>query len=189
MEHTRSVSVRGRSQRAADIADRAFDRFIEMMAVVAGLCVAAVAILTCAAVVFRYAGRPIGWSIEVTEYALLYITFLSAPWILRRGEHVRIDVLVENVPRGFQRGFAILGAIIGIASSAAVTYYGAILAYEAYGSGILMLKTLRVPRYLVLGVIPFGTSMLVLQFIRMLGGLLRRADDNADPLADGESGT
>lgn len=172
-----------------DIAGRFFDRFIDAMAAVAGVCIAATALLTSAAVILRYAGRPIGWSIELTEYALLYITFLSAPWILRRGEHVRVDVLLDNVPKPVQRILKIFGALVGIAGAAAVSYYGAVLTQGAYVDGTYMVKTLRVPRYIVMGVIPFGSTMLVLQFVRLLAQLLTRdTPENRSRLVDGEAG-
>ena len=31
------------------------------------------------------------WANEVSEYALYAMTLLAAPWLLRRGQHVRID--------------------------------------------------------------------------------------------------
>ena len=39
------------------------------------------------------------WANEVTEYALYLITMLTAPWLLRRGLHIRVDVLLRAMPR------------------------------------------------------------------------------------------
>ena len=33
------------------------------------------------------------WANEVTEYALYFITVLTAPWLLRQGQHIRVEVL------------------------------------------------------------------------------------------------
>ena len=38
------------------------------------------------------------WANEVSEYALYVITLLTAPWLLRRGQHVRIDLVLTLVP-------------------------------------------------------------------------------------------
>ena len=40
----------------------------------------------------------VSWANEVTEYALYLITLLTAPWLLRRGQHVRIDMVLVMVP-------------------------------------------------------------------------------------------
>ena len=38
------------------------------------------------------------WANEVSEYALYVITLLTAPWLLRRGQHVRLDLVLTLVP-------------------------------------------------------------------------------------------
>src|SRR5262245_9682561 len=40
----------------------------------------------------------IAWANEATEYALYLITVLVAPWLLRQGQHIRIDVLLRVLP-------------------------------------------------------------------------------------------
>src|SRR5204863_164745 len=40
----------------------------------------------------------IAWANEATEYALYLITVLVAPWLLRRGQHIRIDVVLRLLP-------------------------------------------------------------------------------------------
>src|SRR6266850_3830436 len=42
--------------------------------------------------------RGVSWANEATEYALYLITMLVAPWLLRRGQHIRIDVLLRVMP-------------------------------------------------------------------------------------------
>ena len=37
------------------------------------------------------------WANEVSEYALYLMTLLTAPWLLRRGQHVRIDLVLTLV--------------------------------------------------------------------------------------------
>ena len=39
------------------------------------------------------------WANEVTEYALYLITLLTAPWLLRRGQHIRVDIVLRMIPK------------------------------------------------------------------------------------------
>ena len=39
------------------------------------------------------------WANEVTEYALYLITLLTAPWLLRRGQHIRVDIVLRVIPK------------------------------------------------------------------------------------------
>ena len=39
------------------------------------------------------------WANEVTEYARYLITLLTAPWLLRRGQHIRVDIVLRVIPK------------------------------------------------------------------------------------------
>ena len=45
-------------------------------------------------------GMPQGlaWSNEVSELMLYLITMCVAPWLLRRGQHIRVDIVLQVVP-------------------------------------------------------------------------------------------
>ena len=44
----------------------------------------AMMLVVCAEVLLRYGfNSPISWVVEISEYALLWITFLGAAWVLR----------------------------------------------------------------------------------------------------------
>jgi TRAP-type C4-dicarboxylate transport system permease small subunit len=40
----------------------------------------------------------VAWANEATEYSLYLITLLTAPWLLRQGQHIRVDVFLRMVP-------------------------------------------------------------------------------------------
>ena len=65
----------------------------------AALLLLAMVLLVTADIVLRNTAR-VGfpWANEVTEYALYLTTLLTAPWLLRRGQHVRIDMVLVLVP-------------------------------------------------------------------------------------------
>ena len=74
-----------------------FARLFDALAVVAALTLFAMVMLVTADIVLRNTAR-IGfpWANEITEYALYLITLLTAPWLLRRGQHVRIDLALGS---------------------------------------------------------------------------------------------
>src|SRR6476469_10881997 len=68
-------------------------------ATIAALILLAMVVLVTADIVLRNTlGTGFAWSNEVTEYALYLTTLLTAPWLLRRGQHVRIDMMLVLVP-------------------------------------------------------------------------------------------
>ena len=42
------------------------------------------------------AGMP--WSNEVSEDILYLVTLLAGPWLLRQGQHIRVDILLRALP-------------------------------------------------------------------------------------------
>src|SRR5579863_7109977 len=40
----------------------------------------------------------LSWADETSEYMLYLITMLAAPWLLRQGRHIRIDILLHALP-------------------------------------------------------------------------------------------
>src|ERR1700722_3220488 len=40
----------------------------------------------------------LSWADEISEYMLYLITMLAAPWLLRQGRHIRVDILLRALP-------------------------------------------------------------------------------------------
>ena len=76
-----------------------FGRLLDAFAGAAALILFAMVIVVTADILLRNLTRTgFAWSNEVSEYALYVMTLLTAPWLLRRGQHVRIDIVLTIVP-------------------------------------------------------------------------------------------
>src|SRR5215469_3872085 len=77
----------------------AFGRLYDALALVAALILLTMTLLVAADIILRNIAR-VGfpWANEVSEYALYLMTLCTAPWLLRRGQHVRIDIVLTLVP-------------------------------------------------------------------------------------------
>ena len=150
------------------IADKAFNRLLNSLAVVGGVIVLIIALLVTIAVLSRYYfGKPLAWTIEIIEYSLLYLTFLGGAWLLREGGHVRIDILLPLLPRKMNKLVNLLPDIIGIVVSFCLLWSGSKITIESYFAGTILYKFLGVPRYLIFWIIPFGSFLLLIQFLKL----------------------
>jgi C4-dicarboxylate transporter DctQ subunit len=137
------------------------DLFAEAAIAILVLC----AISICIDVVMRYfVGRPIMGSTELTEYALVYITFLGAAWAVPRGAHIDIDAFVIHMPETMQKVCALLGNIVCFAVALALTVFGAWTTWTAYARHLFKPTLLEVPTWIVLIVIPIGSLILALRY-------------------------
>jgi TRAP-type C4-dicarboxylate transport system permease small subunit len=147
--------------------DRVVDRVIDGMAVLAGLGILFVMFSICYEVVVRYFDlQPPTWVTEVTEYLLLYITFLGAPWVLKEDGHVRVDIVIGRLQWKTQKAFDLGTSLIGMLICGVLVWYGTKTAWELFERGIPVIKTLAVPKFLLVGIIPVGSVFLIAEFLR-----------------------
>lgn len=63
----------------------------------------------------RYlAGRPLRFSDELAGLLFLSLTFLSLPYVLDKGRHIRIEILVNMVPESMARILDFIATVIFI---------------------------------------------------------------------------
>lgn len=80
-------------------------------------------IVTLAQVIFRYViAEPLPWSEELARYCFVWIVFLGGAVGLSRGIHLGVDLFVNMLPAGMQRGLDALTSALIAAFAATVIY-------------------------------------------------------------------
>ena len=103
---------------------------------------------------------------QISGTMLLWITFLGAAWVLRREEHITIDLVFSNISPEAQRWLGVVNSIICALVCLVLTVYGLTEVITSWQRGIRIPAEIEMPRYLNLMVIPLGTFFLWLQFMR-----------------------
>jgi TRAP-type transport system small permease protein len=144
----------------------AFGRLFEALALLAALTLLAMVMLVTADVVLRNAvGSGFAWANEISEYALYLITLLTAPWLLRRGQHVRIDLALSLVPPRVAWLMEALGDIVGLAVCLILVRYGAVMVTESFRLNALTIKNLVFPEWWLLAPLPLCFVLLAAEFV------------------------
>jgi len=121
----------------------------------------------CLEVVMRYGfNDPLIWVVEISESALLYITFLGAAWVLRNNGHVRIDILVDRVSSRLKYKLGFITSTIGLTVSIIFTIWGGITTWDHFLRGLYKPTVLEIPSWLLLIVIPLGSLLVATRFFR-----------------------
>lgn len=142
------------------------DRVISIMAYLAALLLFLLMLIICYEVVMRYLFRsPTGWVIEACEYALLYITFLGAAWLLRQDGHIRVDILFAFLNRKVSRVLNMTTSLVGAIACGFLLVYGVLSTWHHFQESTLVIQTLNTPKWVLLIIIPIGSFFLVLQFL------------------------
>ena len=122
---------------------------------------------TCIELFMRYFfNRPQIWAVEVTEYTMLYITFLGTAWLLREEGHVRIDLLLSFLAPNSQAFLNTITSILGAIVCSVIAFYGSWSTWLHYQKALTTFSAMELLKWPFLIVIPFGSLLLLIQFIR-----------------------
>ena len=92
------------------------------------------------------------WANEISEAMLYLITLLTAPWLMRQGQHIRVDIVLRAVPKPVGWAFEWLVDVLALACCAVIAYYGARAALASWTAGSMSIKTLVTPEWWLLSV-------------------------------------
>ena len=107
----------------------------------------------------------VSWANEVTEYALYLITMLTAPWLLRQGQHIRVDVLLRVIPRKLAWYCEWAVDLIALGCCAVIAYYGVKAVLSSHAIGGTVVKVLSVPEWWLLAPLPAAFTLLAIEVL------------------------
>jgi TRAP-type C4-dicarboxylate transport system permease small subunit len=160
----------------------AFGRLFDALATLASVILLAMVALVSADILLRDVfGSGITWADEVSEYALYVITVLTAPWLLRRGQHVRIDIVLTVVPPQIAWLMEAVGDVAGLGVCLSLVRYGLSMTYDSWSTGSTTIKNLIFPEWWLLALLPVCFLLLAIEFVfrflRLLTGERTRRSD------------
>ncbi|MBL8382318.1 MAG: TRAP transporter small permease [Burkholderiales bacterium] len=128
--------------------------------------------------------RGLAWSNEVSELMLYAITMAAAPWLLREGRHIRVDILLRAVPRKAAYACEWAADCLGLACCLAMTWFGALAAWKSHAAGAQSIKTLVMPEWWFMAPLPACFLLLAVEFVLRMR---RLAQGEAGPREDAVS--
>jgi TRAP-type transport system small permease protein len=153
---------------------RAFGRLFDALATVAALILLGVVIIVTADIVLRNITRGgFAWANEISEYSLYLMTLLTAPWLLRRGQHVRLDIILTLVPARIAWLMEAAGDVLGFAVCIVLVRYGFAMTYDSWRLGAITIKNLVFPEWWLLAPLPATFALLAVEFLFRFDRLLK----------------
>ena len=119
------------------------------------------------------------WAFDLSEYALVWMTFLAAPWILLRDAHVRVEIAVDAVGLRAQRAMGIAVSVVGLLVCVVLAWRTGIAAVEYAQNDVRMGRIWNIPRIYPYVAVPFGSAALAIAFVVRLALYLRERDPEA----------
>ena len=157
------------------------DRVCTFLAILAGIYLVVIML----GIVFNAMARTLGFSgsshiFTFAEFGLLYIVMAASPWLVKEKGHVFIELLTAAVPKPMQAPLSRAVSALCIVICVALVWYTWGATAKAYRFGDAEMRSLDMPKFLLLGAMPVCFALMAVQFGRFVFG--------RDTLHSGEAG-
>ena len=148
---------------------RAYDAVLYGMAWAAGFLMAAMMVVIFVDVVLRNLGyQSSAHFFTFTEYALLAVPCLGAPWLVREKGHIYVEIVFMYLGARQRVALRYLIGALCILVCAVLAWYGSLVTIGDFMQNEKDVRSLDMPRWIVVGFIPLSFAMMAIEFLRFL---------------------
>lgn len=140
-----------------------------------GACALAVVVIWGVVLTYVFKASDI-FSVEMSEYLLVFICFASIAWVLREGRHVRVEAFVHRLSPKARLMMDLVASILALGFCAIVVWKAAGVTLLNYQRGFRSASLVSLPLWIPYMIITIGFFILTLQYIvqiRELAGRLK----------------
>ncbi|RNL86568.1 TRAP transporter small permease subunit [Halostreptopolyspora alba] len=141
---------------------------------VSGILIITSMLVICYGVALRYLlGASTIWQTELSIYLLMFAAFVGGAYGLRHGDHVRITLVVKNLPGRLQIGARLLAAALGLVLVLTIAGISGFMWWEAVETGARSGTAWNPPLAYPYAILPVGMALIGLQYLSVVAGLFR----------------
>jgi C4-dicarboxylate transporter DctQ subunit len=149
-----------------------YRRLLELLAVVAGVLLAAMTVAIVVDVVVRNLGlQPPAHTLTLTEYGLFYVTMLAAPWLVREKGHVHIELLTAAVSPRTRFWLTRAVYLLCVLTCIVIFWFALEVTIDQWQRAVIDVRSLDMPRWLLSASMPLSFGLMTIEFGRYLIGL------------------
>ena len=151
------------------------------MAYIAAFLMAAMMVVITLDVILRNLGyQSSAHFFTFTEYALLIVPCLGAPWLAREKGHIYVEILLLSLRPRLRSAMTVLIGLLCITVCLVIAWYGFDVTLRDYLQNEKDVRSMDFPRWMVVGFIPLSFFMMAIEFARFL----RKRENFLAPLSD-----
>lgn len=152
---------------------RLIDRICDLLALLAGIYLVAIMlgiVISALARTLNVSGVWASHIFSMAEFGLLYIVMGASPWLVRHKGHVFIEIVTAALPRSMQQPFSRFVSALCVLICLILVWYTWGATAKAWQFGDAEMRSMDMPKYLLLGAMPIGFGLMALQFLRFVFG-------------------
>lgn len=150
---------------------RAYSALLYTMAFVSGATLVWLMVSVVASVMMRNLGiQPYAWLFTSSEYGLLYMTMLGAPWLVREKGHVHIELVTAKLAEGPRRLLSRGVSLACVAVCLILTWKGLELFLTNIERNDYDVRAYYFPRWILTITFPVSFALMAIEFSRFVFG-------------------
>ncbi len=144
---------------------------VSALAVLSAVLLALFTVGICLDVIVRTSGfKPLPYTATLVEYGLFYVTFLSAPWLLRDKGHVYVDMVIRTLSPRTRHINEMLVYVLGMVTCLILAYAAADLTIDSFIRKDLDTRDFDMPRWMLFLPVSLSFFLLAMEFLTFLSG-------------------
>jgi TRAP-type C4-dicarboxylate transport system permease small subunit len=155
------------------VVNRIIDSIIDGFAWLGGFMLCSIIFMASFESIARYLSYPTSWTLELTEYALIYSVFLGISYAEKYGDHIRVDFFIDLLTGKTKKYVEIFNYICIILFIIPMIYYGFKLWIKSFTAGVLSPTPLRVPLFWIQFIFPIGMALMFVKILLKFISLFR----------------
>ena len=149
--------------------ERAYRAVLYGMAWLGAFLIAAMMVIITVDVVVRNLGyQSSAHFFTFTEYALLIVPCLGAPWLVREKGHIYVELLLMHLKPTARRWLLRFIGVACVAVCLVIAWYGFNVTYDNYVGMERDVRSFDAPRWMIVCWIPISFLMMAIEFMRFL---------------------
>ncbi len=152
-----------------NLVERLYGGLIRLLAVCAALLMVAVMLTVCADVLIRNLGhQPSAHFFTLSEYALLLIPCMGAPWLVREKGHVYIEILLMQLRPGARQKMSAFIGLACVAICVTIAWFGLTVTVQDWMQSNKDVRSFDAPRWAIVMWIPISFLLMATEFLRFV---------------------
>ncbi len=150
---------------------------LDATGVLCGVAIGLICIGICADVAVRMVtGGGISWMLESIEYLQYAVVLTGATWVLSRGAHVSLDILIVLAPARFRARIQRMICLVGLVACAVFAAASLGATIDTWQTGGVIYKSVTMPEWWPLAFLPAGFALMSIEFLLQLLGYVRPSE-------------
>lgn len=141
------------------------DWLYKLSGIMAAILLICIALLIIAQIVARFIGQIVPDANEIAGYCMAGSTFLALAYTLREGEHIRVTMIINHLPKLYSRLLEIFTLAAATVLTGYFAYYLILMVWQTYQYGEVSQGHIPMPLWIPQSSLAIGMSILCIAFI------------------------